>query len=123
MKRIKTYKVYRHPVQGYQAVKDGFSWPGFLFTGVWLLYKRLWWHAAAFFLLAVLLVLIESGFDKEENTAGIFLTLWVQIGIYIFVGFKGNEWQATNLLNRGYQLMDTVQAESPDAAIAKIMKA
>ncbi len=120
MKKIKTFKVFRHPVHGYQAVKSGFSWPGFLFTGVWLIYKRLWWLAATFFLISVLLVLVESGFEQKENTAGVFFAIWVQLGVYILVGFKGNEWQVNNLLNRGFQLVDTVQAETPAAAIAKI---
>jgi len=48
------------------------------------------------------------------------LVLWLEIGIYIFAGAKGNEWRADNLLKRGFELIDTVQAETPNAAIGKI---
>ncbi|MFH1007349.1 MAG: hypothetical protein V1800_07605 [Candidatus Latescibacterota bacterium] len=40
------FVVFSHPVQGYEAVKEGFSYPGFLFTFVWALYKKLWGDAA-----------------------------------------------------------------------------
>lgn len=52
--------------------------------------------------------------------AGMVLVLWLEIGLYIFVGAKGNEWRAANLQKRGFALIDTVQAETPGAAIAKI---
>ena len=54
--------------------------------------------------------------------AGMVLVLWLEIGIYIFVGAKGNEWRVINLQKRGFELIDTVQAETPDAAIGKIDK-
>jgi len=50
------------------------------------------------------------------------LVLWLEIGIYIFVGAKGNEWCAANLQKRGFELIDTVQAETPSAAIGKFTK-
>ena len=45
-----------------------------------------------------------------------------QLGVYIFVGFKGNEWRVSNLQKRGFELVDTLQAENPDAAIGKVAK-
>ena len=54
--------------------------------------------------------------------AGKVLIIWLEIGLYIFVGAKGNEWCATNLLKREFELMETVQAETPSAAIAKIAR-
>jgi len=50
------------------------------------------------------------------------LVLWLEIGIYIFVGANGNEWRAANLQKRGFELIDTVQAETPNAAMGKIAK-
>ncbi|MCJ7482497.1 MAG: DUF2628 domain-containing protein [Thermodesulfovibrionales bacterium] len=122
MEKIKTFKVFKHPTLGYQAVKVGFSWPGLFFSGIWLLLKQLWGYAFVFLSITLLLSFIEAGFEKEESIAGMVLVLWLEIGIYIFVGAKGNEWRAANLQKRGFELIDTVQAETPNAAIGKISK-
>ena len=39
---MKTFNVFSHPVQGFEAVKVGFSWPAFLFGSLWMLDKGLW---------------------------------------------------------------------------------
>ena len=103
-------------------MKVGFSWPGLFFSGIWLLVKRLWGHTLLFLSLTLLLSFLEASFEKEESMAGMVLVLWLEIGIYIFVGAKGNEWRVINLQKRGFELIDTVQAETPDAAIGKIDK-
>ncbi len=118
--KTKTFKVFKHAIFGYLAVKVGFSWPGLFFSGIWLLLKRLWGYAIVFFLITLLLSFLEAGFEQEENIAGMVLVLWLQLGIYIFVGVKGNEWHENNLKKRGFELIETVQAENPAAAIGKI---
>ncbi len=123
IRRQRTFKVFRHSVAGYRAVKVGFSWPGLLFSGVWLLLKRLWGHALIFLSITLFFSLIEAGFEKEENTAGMLLMLWLEIGLYIIVGVKGNQWYADSLLRREFELIGIVEAETPDAAIEKHMKA
>jgi hypothetical protein len=120
LKRIKTFKVFKHPVLGYQAVKVGFSWPGLFFSGIWLLLKQLWGYAFVFLSITLLLSFVEAGFEKEESIAGMVLVFWLEIGIYIFVGSKGNEWRSDNLQKRGFKLIDIVQAEIPSAAIRKV---
>lgn len=123
IQKNRTFKVFRHPVSGYQAVKVGFSWPGLFFSGIWLLLKRLWWHAAVFLSITVLLSFIEAGFKKEDNMAGMILILWLEIGLYIIVGVKGNEWFANSLQKREFELVGIVEAKSPSAAIEKFIKA
>jgi Protein of unknown function (DUF2628) len=120
IRNIRTFRVFKHAIFGYRAVKVGFSWPGLFFSGIWLLLKRLWGYAIAFFLISLLLSFLEAGFEKEENIAGMVLVLWLQLGIYIFVGVKGNEWHENNLKRRGFELIGSVQAETPSAAIGKI---
>jgi len=39
---MKTFDLYRHPTVGYEAVKRGFSWPGFFIGAIWALSKRMW---------------------------------------------------------------------------------
>ena len=39
---MKTFKVYEHEIYGYEAVKQGFSWPALFFGFIWALVKKLW---------------------------------------------------------------------------------
>jgi hypothetical protein len=123
IRKIRTFKVFKHPTLGYHAVKVGFSWPGLFFSGIWLLLKRLWGYALVFLSITMVLSFVEAGFEKEENIAGMILTLWLEIGMYIFVGVKGNDWYADSLLKREFELIDTVEAETPGSAIDKYIKA
>lgn len=119
----KPFKVFKHPASGYQAVKVGFSWPGLFFSGIWLLLKRLWGHALIFLSITLVFSYIETGFEKEENVFGMVLILWLEIGLYIIVGVKGNEWYAESLQKREFELIGIVEAETPGAAIEKYIKA
>lgn len=114
---MKNFKVFKHPVFGYRAVKVGFSWPGFLFPAIWLLIKKLWWHALIVVSSIILLSFIEVIFDNAQTSV---MVLLVEAGIYILVGVNGNEWQMVNLQANGCELIDTVQAETPGEAIGKI---
>ncbi len=117
---MKTFKVFKHPTLGYRAVKVGFSWPGFLFSLIWLLIKKLWGHALIFISSIILLALIEMFFDNTQTSVMVIL---LEFGVYIFVGINCNEWCVTNLQERGFELTNTLQAKTPDAAIGKIAKA
>ena len=39
---MKQLDVYSHPVHGFEVVKNGFSWPGFFFTWIWMMLCRMW---------------------------------------------------------------------------------
>ena len=68
------YPALKNPTTGEVVhVKRGFSWPAFLITPVWCLFKGLWIQAAVFLLIAIF-------------TYGIGLIAW------IIAGIKGNEW-------------------------------
>jgi len=117
---MKTFKVFMHPTLGYRAVKVGFSWPGFLFSVIWLLIKKLWAHALIFISIIVLLALIELFFDNAQTSV---MVLLLEFGVYIFIGINCNEWRVANLQEHGFELINTLQAETPNAAIGKIAKA
>jgi hypothetical protein len=117
---MKMFKVLKHPHLGYRAVKVGFSWPGFLFAVIWILMKRLWVQALIVVSSIVLLSTIEMIFDNTQTYVMVFL---LELGVYIFVGINGNEWHVTNLQEHGFVLIDTLQAETPKAAIGKITNA
>ena len=116
---MKNFKVFKHPVLGYRAVKVGFSWMGFLFPAIWLLIKKLWWQALIVIASVILLTFVEMFFDNPETSV---MVLLLEFGVYILVGVNGNEWCGINLQSHGFELLDTLQAETPLAAIGKIAK-
>lgn len=122
---MKTFKVFRHPTLGYQAVKIGFSCPGFFFSMIWAFVKKLWGHGLAIIGVFIILTLIEKAFESEKSLdpdAGTLLMILFQLGVYIFVGIKGNEWRESNLQRRGFEFIDTVHTDTPDAAIGKVVR-
>jgi len=114
---MKTFNVYKHPTQGIEAVKVGFSWPAFFFGTIWMLVKKLWGLAGAFFAAYIVLLLIEKVTD-QSGEGGLLLAAGYFTG-WLVPAFKGNKWREENLSKRGYEQLTTVQAETPDAAAAQ----
>jgi O-antigen ligase len=123
---MKTFNVYKHPAQGFEAVKVGFSWPVFFFGPIWMLVNKLWTLAGLWFGAYIVCFLIETVTEKSEQSAAqaiVSLILVVAyLALWLLPPFKGNKWREDNLLKRGYELLNTVQAETPDAAVAQLAK-
>lgn len=107
------FNIYEHPSLGLEAVKIGFSFPALLFGIVWILTKKQWDMAL---LWAFLFVVFTNTHSVSWIPPIGYLFLW------LFPAFKGNAWREINLSKRGYELIDTIEAETPDAAIAKFVK-
>jgi len=124
------YDVYKHPIRGYAAIKRGFSWPGFFFGIFWALVKRLWKVAGLLVLTIFVSSIFFHLFTKFGHSIDHFLlsnliillgslgSLIAPVIIWIITGFKGNKWAKSDLINRGYRLLRTVESTSPDASIA-----
>jgi len=123
---MKTFNVYKHPTQGIEAVKVGFSWPAFCFCIIWMLVKKLWGLAGLWFATYLVLALIEAATDQSrESGAQALVYLILAAGYFALLlvpAFKGNKWRELNLSKRGYEQLSTVQAETPDAAVAQVAK-
>ena len=101
------YNVYKHPILGYEAIKQGFSWPGFLFTWIWAFVKKLW--VVGVFLLVAVLLSNGVGFDlASDGGVSALIGLIVTLIPMIIAGMKGNGWRESSMLPRGYQL-DSIQ--------------
>lgn len=125
---MRTFKVYKHPAQGFEAVKEGFSWPAFCFGPLWLFVKKLWMFAVAWIVVSVILSSIEGISDEVGMVSGQMMVVYlIVVGVYLALwlipAFKGNSWHSKNLLKRGYKLINTVQAEKPESAVAQLAKA
>ena len=81
------------------AVREGFSWPAFLFSSLWALTHRLW--LVAVILLAVPGVL-QYTVDNGWLQPAIASTMLLLFGFY--VGCSGNDWWRESLERRGYVL-------------------
>jgi hypothetical protein len=123
---MKTFNVYKHPTQGIQAVKVGFSWPAFFFGIIWMLAEKLWGLAGLWFAAYLVLALIEAVTDQSrESGSQAFVYLILAAGNFALLlvpAFKGNKWREENLSKRGYEQLSTVQADTPDAAVAQVAK-
>lgn len=122
---MKTFKVYKHPTQGFDAVKTGFSWPALFFGIIWMLAKKIWVLAGLWFGAYVILLIVTGASNQNMSTDQAIVTLiaglayWV---LWLIPPFNGNRWREENLSKRSYELLGTVQAETPDSAIAKVAK-
>ncbi|UYM14588.1 DUF2628 domain-containing protein [Endozoicomonas euniceicola] len=110
---MKTFKIYKHDEYGYEAVKVGFSWPGFVFNSVWFLYKQLWFYAVLFFITSILLSVAVADYNPViQYVLLIFLA--------ILAGVKGNKWREKKLERNNYQLVKAIPSESAEEAIERI---
>ena len=126
---MKKYTVYQHPTLGYEAIKIGWSWPGFLFNWIWALFKKLWGKSA---LMVVLIAVSFIWFDSalcsfgpsglsciDEIAAGwAVVAAIIYFGIPVFAGLKGNRWRTNSMRKRGFKLIAELPAATPDGAIA-----
>ena len=121
---MKTFNVYRHPIQGLEAVKVGFSWPAASAGPIWMLVKQLWGLSALWIALYLSLSLVETDTDKFEpggTQALVYLHLVAgYVALSLIPGFKGNQWRERNLVRRGFEMLSAVQAETPEAAISQM---
>ena len=123
---MKTFNVYRHPIQGLEAVKVGFSWPAASAGPIWMLAKNLWGLSGLWVAMYFVLSLVEAVTDKSEPSgAQVLVYLLLVVGyvtLGLIPGFKGNKWREKNLVRRGFEMLGTVQAETPEAAISQVAK-
>ncbi|NOT23188.1 MAG: DUF2628 domain-containing protein [Nitrospiraceae bacterium] len=121
---MKTFNVYRHPIQGLEAVKVGFSWPAASAGPIWMLGKQLWGWSALWIALYVSLSLVETDTDTSElGGAQALVYLHLVAGyaaLSLIPGLKGNQWREKNLVRRGFEMLGTVQAETSEAAISQM---
>lgn len=122
---MKTFKIYQHPIRGYEAIKVGWSWPAFFLPFVWLCVKKLWEFAGYWLFLGVGVVIFERAIPEEPETGlGIILSLiGLLFAMWLIPPWKGNNWLMKNLMKQGYMFIKEIEAENPDAAKAHVKSA
>ena len=111
---MRKYKVYFSPQGDAQAVKEGWSWPGFFFTFIWALVKKLWLAGLCGFAANNVLnyFAASAGGDNE-----LLLMVAANAAVMVLFGSQGNKWRAANLAANGFALKGTVEAADGDEAI------
>jgi hypothetical protein len=112
---MKQYKIFIDPSGSTEAVKQGWSWPAFLFSFVWAMVKKMWALGIGLFILSLIFISMV-GREADLLINGISVVVSVIFGIY------GNSWREKNLESRGFEIKDTVTAANPEEAIALFVK-
>lgn len=101
------YAIYKSPTGAIEAVKKGWSWPGFFFPWVWAFVKGL-------YPIAIIALIVELPSVIIHPIAGSLAFIVVAV----VVGSKGNEMRQDNLLKRGFQFICKISALTPEGALA-----
>ena len=114
--QVRSFDVYGRGEDEFVAVKRGFSWPGFLFSAVWAAYHSLWLLA----LVLVTIVVVARNLTLPwPSSLVVNLAL---LGVGFLVGLVGNDLRRQRLRKQGWNLVTTVTADGPDAAVATVQK-
>ena len=120
---MSSYKVFKHPVEGFEAVKSGFAWLA-PFNPVWPLFRGLWMLFITYIFVILVLTSIDAqiyglndfiDISNANNLQWIFLI--IQFIIFVSPGFKGNEWTANNLQKKGYVFDCSIDAKNKTEAL------
>ena len=123
---MSSYKVFKHPEKGFEAVKSGFAWLA-PFNPIWPLFRGLW----VLFITYIFFILVLASIDAQiyglvdfidiTNANNLqWILLIIQIVIFASPGFKGNEWTATNLQKKGYIFDCSIEANNKKEALTFI---
>ena len=120
---MSSYKIFKHPEKGFEAVKSGFAWIA-PFNPVWPLFRGLWMLFISYMLVILIITSIDytfygfNGYIDILNADDLQLIFLIaQITIFITPGFKGNEWTANNLQKKGYMFDCSIEAKNKNEAL------
>jgi hypothetical protein len=98
------------------VVKEGFSWPAFLFSVAWACWHRLW-------LVALVLLVGEAAVNAAAMALGldpISLTA-TSLGFALVVGHVGNDLRRWTLGRKGFLVASVVGGSNADAAMRRFL--
>jgi len=91
-------------------VRDGFSWPAFLFAPLWMLRYRLWLA-----LIVYLLVVSALGAAARALGGGDWL-MAISLLVSLLVGFEASTLRRYGLARRGWKTLGVVVGDDLEAA-------
>ena len=110
---------------GYKSVKHGFNWLGFFFPIIWAAVNKFWVLAIG---LLIASQIVSGFFTSQMNPYDSFGTqmkmllffhaIFFDLPIGIYIGATGNSKVRVALQKRGYKLLNEIEADSCEGAIA-----
>lgn len=118
---MKLYSVYlrdhgRKPLSDLILVKEGFSWPAFVFTFMWALWTRMWLPTVALFAVIVL-----SGWGMRYLGLGETAQSVLSLAVAIAVGLIGNDLRRWWLDRQGYYEVAVVTGNNAEEATRRFL--
>jgi len=114
------FKVFSSQSGSFQAVKQGWSWPAFLFSFWWALVKKM-------YVLSALIIALNIAVYWTLRTVDLNLNIWLNngtilclfnLGFCVFLGIFGNRWRESSLLDKGFKHQSTHKASDDQDAIS-----
>ncbi|MBA4781690.1 MAG: DUF2628 domain-containing protein [Rhizobiales bacterium] len=106
----------RHEGRDVRFIRDGFSFPAFLFSALWMLWHRLWIAFALIVLLGVLL------FFVAEHSSSLF-SFSLDVLLSIVIGLEATNFLARKLARDGWQETGVIVAGSLEEAETRFFTA
>jgi len=91
-------------------VRDGFSWPAFLFAPLWMLRYRLWLALIIYLLVVFALGVAAGALGDGDWLIGISLL------VSLLVGFEASTLRRYGLARRGWKVLGVVVGDDLEAA-------
>ena len=118
------YKIFKHPNEDIQSVKQGFCWPAYFFQWAWAIVSGIFVLLIFWFFSNATLSKIFSQYPNLSSADyalwGAFIIFWAIITT--IPGFKANAWREKNLLSRGYELKEIITDKSKWGVITLSLK-
>lgn len=97
----------REEIEQTRLIPESFATGAFVFTGLWLLGKRLWLATLIFVLFWGVLIWLNSRFGLHASALS--LIYWA---IALFLGVEGNNLFVRKLSRQGWRVSDVVEART-----------
>ena len=94
------------------VIKEGFSWPAFVFTALWAAWNRMWLVFVLLLATGVALQFALTLLDADK-----IATLSISLGYALLVGYGANDWWRWSLARRGTAQMGIVAAINSETAL------
>jgi hypothetical protein len=122
---MKLYTIYVNSQGDHKAVKQGWSWPAFLFTWMWAITKNIWMLSklsAALLVILLMIAFIMASLTSSASMNAMMELFMVYMGYLIIafsfiMGAKGNQWVKDSLMIQGYTDKESIVAQNSAAAI------
>ncbi len=118
---MKHYDILKNSAGSIRAIKQGWSWPAFFFTGLWALAKQLWGIFALVIVanigsFAIATFLVSNHVIRSLGALRVLNIVFVII-ISGILGMQGNSWLMDKLVSYyKFTWVDAVDAATPEEA-------